>query len=360
MERIKKVICTVTNDLNYDQRMQRVCSSLVKAGYEVLLVGRKEPHTVALTQQSYQQIRLKSIFQNGFLMYAEYNIRLFFFLLGQKFDIINSVDLDSIMPGVMVSRMKGKKCTYDAHEYFTEVPEVVNRKMVKKIWEAVANVFIKKVDAAYTVGHALQKVFSDRYGIPFRVVRNAPIQLKQNEVQKVPKLILYQGALNAGRGLKEMIEAMKLLPEYELWIIGEGDLSQQLRTLAESQKNVIFKGHMLPAELKEITPKASIGINLLENKGLSYYYSLANRSFDFIQANVPAIHMDFPEYHALNQDHEVSVLIGDLNQTTLIEAVKKFDDPAFYQKLLKNNQLAAESLHWEKEELILLEIYKAL
>ncbi len=37
----RRIFCTVTNDLNYDQRMIRICTSLVRAGYEVVLVGRE-------------------------------------------------------------------------------------------------------------------------------------------------------------------------------------------------------------------------------------------------------------------------------------------------------------------------------
>ena len=70
-------------------------------------------------------------------------------------------------------------------------------------------------------------------------------------------------------------------------------------------KKVIFKGYVKPKELPKITAKASIGLNLLENKSLNYYYSLANKAFDYIQAEIPAIHMDFPEYRQLNQTYEV-------------------------------------------------------
>src|SRR5690242_13208129 len=40
-ETMMKIVLTVTNDLNYDQRMIRICSSLASHGYQVLLVGRK-------------------------------------------------------------------------------------------------------------------------------------------------------------------------------------------------------------------------------------------------------------------------------------------------------------------------------
>ncbi len=39
---MKKIVFTVTNDLTYDQRMHRICSSLARAGYTVQLIGREK------------------------------------------------------------------------------------------------------------------------------------------------------------------------------------------------------------------------------------------------------------------------------------------------------------------------------
>ena len=52
---MKKIIFTVTNDLNYDQRMQRICNSLAHAGYTILLIGRELDNSVALTEKIFKQ-----------------------------------------------------------------------------------------------------------------------------------------------------------------------------------------------------------------------------------------------------------------------------------------------------------------
>ena len=105
---MKKIFFTVTNDLTYDQRMIRICSSLANAGYQVCLVGRQRPHSKALRQQPFEQKRLKCFFERGKFFYLEYNIRLFFFLMFQRFDAICSIDLDTILPGFYVSKIKRK------------------------------------------------------------------------------------------------------------------------------------------------------------------------------------------------------------------------------------------------------------
>ena len=319
---MERLICTVTNDLSYDQRMIRICSSLSRAGYEVWLVGRVLPHSKPLHAQPFRQHRLRCRFHTGKLFYLEYNLRLFFWLAGQSFAALCAVDLDTILPAFFWCRLRRKPLVYDAHEYFTETPEVVRRPAVQKVWEAVARLCIPRLQYAYTVGDMLAKRFTQRYGTPFAVVRNLPYRRTAAKLppKTQPPVILYQGALNEGRGLETAIEAMQQISHAQLWLAGEGDLSQALRQQARSLglgEKVRFLGYLPPPELRELTPQAYIGLNLLENKGLSYYYSLANKAFDYLQAGVPAVHMDFPEYARLQKQYPAFLLLEELSADAL-------------------------------------------
>ena len=359
-----KIVCTVTNDLSYDQRMIRICTSLQDLGHEVLLVGRTRPGSVALVYRAFQQKRLYCIFSKGKLFYLEYNIRLFFFLLFHSFEIVCSVDLDTILPGYWISKMRNKVCVYDAHEYFTEVPEVVRRPGVKRVWEWVANRTIPKLNYCYTVGQSLAKIFEERYGPSFEVIRNVPFSMNEGmegrkesyaminpDHNKV--ILLYQGVLNEGRGIEQVIQAISTIDQVELWLAGEGDLSKELRALVQQLKleqSVKFLGYLQPEELKKITPQAAIGLNLIENKGLSYYYSLANKAFDYIQAGIPSINMAYPEYEKINEEIEVFYLAKNLDVNelqTLISSI--LEDQETYNRLCENTRIAARGYTWERE-----------
>src|SRR5690554_6334039 len=124
---MKKIVFTVTNDLSYDQRMDRICATLAQEGFDVLLVGRKRKKSLSLETKNYGQKRLPCFFEKGKLFYIEYNIRLFIYLIGLKFEIICAIDLDTIAPCYFAGRIKNKKMVYDSHEYYTEVIEVVRR-----------------------------------------------------------------------------------------------------------------------------------------------------------------------------------------------------------------------------------------
>lgn len=364
-----KIYCLVTNDLNYDQRMQRICSTLSETKeFDVTLVGRLLKKSKPLQNSLFKQKRLKCFFNKGKLFYIEYNIRLFCLLLFAKVDIICAVDLDTILPAYYTSKWRKKKLVYDAHEIFTQVPEVVNRPKVQAVWEWIAKKTIPKVDAAYTVCESLAIYFKENYKQDFEVIRNVPFAQKNIKIQawepETPFIILYQGVLNDGRGLEEIIQAMPLLPNHiRLYLIGEGDNSQSLRALVNSlnlNDRVQFLGYMLPKDLKEITPMCQVGINLLQNKGLNYYYSLANKFFDYIQAAKPSLNMDFPEYRTHIEQYEVGILLSDLKAETIAKSIEKMLDPIYYKNLQSNCLLAAQDFIWEKESQKLILFYRKL
>ena len=111
-----------------------------------------------------------------------------------------------------------------------------------------------------------------------------------------------------------------------------------------------------PDQLPALTRKADIGLNLLEARGLSYYYSLANKAFDYVQAGVPAIHMDFPEYRKLLESHPIGVLLPELSVDQLVGVVRRVLD--HYEPYRQACLAAREQWIWETESRQLLQIYK--
>ncbi|MDX1912341.1 MAG: glycosyltransferase [Saprospiraceae bacterium] len=359
-----RIYFTVTNDLSYDQRMQRICHTLAGQGHMVTLVGRHLPSSAPLDARNFDQKRLRCIFQKGMLFYAEYNLRLFFLLLFAPLDAVCSVDLDTLPAGCTATLLRRKKRVFDAHEYFTEVPELVNRPFVRSCWALVERVCLPFYRHAYTVGPALAGIFSQKYRATFGIVRNVPLRTSLSGKPGGLRILLYQGALNEGRGIEAMLEAMKQLEGIRLLLAGEGDLSAALRQQAEDLQlgdKVQFLGYIKPEALKGLTAEAWLGINLLENKGLSYYYSLANKYFDYVQAGVPVLTMNFPEYRALNAEFAVAELINDVKADTIAGAIRRLlENEAAYRMLQRQCLLAREEWNWEKEQKNLLLIWESV
>jgi glycosyltransferase involved in cell wall biosynthesis len=357
------IVFTVINDLRSDQRMEKICSSLQNAGYEVTLVGRLLLDSPDLRKKPYRQVRLSCWFTKGKLFYLEYTIRLYFWLRAHAFEVYSAVDMDTLWPNIQAARKWKSKVVFDAHEYFSQVPEVVHRPKVQKFWEYWEHKWIPKVQLAYTVNESLARIFSQKYGIPFDIIRNVPFKQQLDSISDSERFILYQGALNKGRGLEGLINAMPNIP-CKLKIAGSGELLDELKATVHKLKlqgKIEFLGFLNPEELKLITSKAYIGYNVSENIGLSYYYSLNNKFFDYIQSGLPALTNDFPEYvHHLSQ-FETGILVHKPEGEYIIPAVLKLlNSPEYYHHLKTQCQQAAEIWNWEVEEIRLIRMYEEL
>lgn len=358
---MKRILFTVSNDLTTDRRMHRICHSLQATGYDVVLIGRRRKHSKPLQNKPFRQVRLNMFFEKGFCFYAMMQIRLFFYLLFTRFDEVCGTDLDTILPCYLAARLKNKKCYYDAHELFTEVPEVIRRKKVRAVWLRIEKfICTRQSIKAYTVSQSVADELKRRYGKTFRVIRNFPDK-KIYPVARRERTLLYRGAVNEGRGLESLLSAMKHI-DARLIIAGDGDITQSLQRQIlqqELQDKVSITGYLTPDELDRISLPASIGLNLLDDRSKNYYFSLANKFFDYVQLHIPQVCMNFPEYAALNTQYEVAELIEDIKPETISKAVNRLlNDSERYAQLLRNCQLAAEEWCWQNEEKKLLDIYR--
>ena len=355
------IFFTVTNDLNYDQRMIRICTSLANAGFKITLVGVSKKDSAALALQPFTQKRLPCIFQKGKFFYAEYNLRLFVYLLFKKMNGICAVDLDTIVPCYIISRLKKIKRIYDAHELFCEMKEIITRPAIYKIWKWIERKTVPHFKNGYTVNQPIANEFKKMYGSNYQVIRSIALYIETEQKIAKEKFILYQGAVNEGRSFETLIPAMRWV-NVPLIICGNGNYMQQAKKLVQDEhleNKIIFKGMLSPAELRLMTNKAYIGITLFEKLSLSNYYSLANRFFDYIQSATPQLCVNYPVYKEINNLYNIAVLIDDLSPANIAAVLNELlNDEQKWQELQHNCNIAAKELNWQNEEIKLIAFYK--
>ena len=360
---MKRIYFTVTNDLSYDQRMQRICTSLAENGYAVVLIGRKLNSSIPLTEKPYKQKRIRCWFNKGKLFYFEYNLRLSCYLLFREMDAICAIDLDTIIPCHFVSRFKRIPRIYDAHELFTELKEVITRPRIKKIWTRVEKKFVPKFKLGYTVSESIAEEFHRRYDVNYKTIRNLPVLKPFDAIQTAEKFILYQGAVNEARGFEFLIPAMQWV-NCKLVICGDGNFMLQLKKLISDHKlenKIELKGMLLPDEIWKISQQASIGIALAEREGLNQWLALPNKFFAYVHAGLPQVTMDYPEYSKINKQFEVAVLIDELAPKRIADAINNLlTDEVLHSKLKANCLEARQELNWQHEEKKLLSFYQSI
>ena len=352
----KRIVISVTNDLSMDQRVDRTARSLREWGWDVVLVGRRKRDSKTLPPREYKTKRLHLLFEKGKFFYLEFNFRLFWWLLFQRADVLWANDMDTLLPNFWVSRMRRKRLLYDSHEYWTEVPELIDRPGTRKVWLWLERRLFPKVHAAATVNKSIAEIYGDLYGMPVHVIRNVPLRKTPPPTRSRPgNILIYQGALNVGRGLELMIDAMSYLPDCKLWLVGGGPLEAALAERVASQglaERVKMWGWTHYTELAGITPQASLGMSLEEDRGKSYHLALPNKLFDYIQAGLPVLVADLPEMRRVAESHGVGEVLKEEERTPEQLAAR-------IQRMLQGNSWtgyheaslrSADELCWEREQ----------
>jgi glycosyltransferase involved in cell wall biosynthesis len=360
---MKRIFFTVTNDLTYDQRMRRICTTLAENGYEVTLVGFKRRSSQPLQPEKYNQKRLRIFFTKGPVYFAEYNVRLFCWLLLKKMNAVCAIDLDTILPCLFISQLKGVPRIYDAHELFADTKEVIRRPWIRKIWMAIEKYAVPRFRLGYTVNESIAKEFEKRYHVQYKVIRNLTFLRDTIPPVQNRTFILYQGAVNEARGFEYLVPAMKKI-NGNLVVCGDGNFMGQLKKLIHDngvEDKIELRGMLSPEELWKVSLQAKIGITIIENEGLNQYLSLPNKVFDYIHAEIPQIAFDYPEYRKINQEFEVAVLLTTHEPEIIAGAINNLLlDDVLYNRLRQNCVMARQTFNWQKEQDKLIEFYQTV
>lgn len=338
-----------------------MCTFMESQGYDVTLVGRLLKNSQPL-DRSYTTKRFKLLFTKGALFYANYNLRLFFYLLFKKADILVSNDLDTLLANTIIHQIKGIPIVYDSHEYFTEVPELVSRPKIQKIWERIERYCFPKLDKIITVNQSIADKYEKKYGKKLRVVRNVSplfelMEKPTKEQLNIPKdktILILQGAgINIDRGGEELIEAMALLPTCFLLIVGNGDvleiLKQRVQTL-NIEDRVRFVGRVPYEQMMQYTALADIGLTLDKPTNENYIFSLPNKVFDYIHSGTAIVASNLPEVAKVVLQNNVGIITPSHDPKIIALTIQNLIIHPKKLQELKDNCLKAKAIeNWQNE-----------
>ncbi len=353
----RALICTQSN-LTTDYRIYKMATTLRSAGYDVHFLSRSHPKEKRAESDDTHIMRL--LFWHGPFFYAELNFRIWLHLIkGKKYDLVVSIDLDTLLGCVIGTKMKGERLMFDSHEYFPEVPEIVDKPLVKSVWNFVQDFCVPLLKGpCVTVCQSIADIFKQKYDQDFLVVRNVPLAERAEAIERQPKEdetfeILYQGAVNIGRGIEEMIEAMRNLYGCHFTVVGDGDILEDVKYLAKRlgvSDRVTFTGRKPFHELPQYMAKADLGLVLMKPISLNYTLALPNRIFDFIQAGVPILGSELPEIARIVKQEHVGVCIQTLTADDLRREITKIRlHPEKLETWRENMKRLAPQLTWENE-----------
>lgn len=364
-----RIIITVSNDIVTDQRVRRMSKVLRDNSYHVTIVGRKLKSDLAPDNFANTIRRFRMIFRKGPLFYMFLNLRLFIYLITKKADAIIAVDLDTLLAAVLVKKIKKTILIYDAHEYFTGVPELLSRPRVRSIWLSIERYALPKAEHMITVNSSIAQLYHKDYGVNPEIIRNVSEDKNRSVasrsvlgIKKKDLVLIMQGSINMDRGFKEAIRAVASInydPDFsksqklKLLIAGAGYKLTSLKEYVKLKKlteDIIFLDRLEWSRMMEYTRMADIGLSIDSSKCINYRYSLPNKIFEYINSGIAIIATALPEIETILNKHKCGLLIESNNIDNIRTAmIKLLRDEKLLAGLKHNSKEAANDYTWEKE-----------
>lgn len=311
------------------------------------------------------------------LDFLDYNYRSYKVVKEEAADIYHAHDLNTLPVAWWAARKHGAKLVYDSHELFTEI-KTWNR-FEKILYTILERFLIKYPDKLITVNNSIAGELVKRYGIRFpTIIINCPSPLKSKiknpsndllrkaaEIPKDKRLVLYQGGFTAHRGLEELIESFEYLgDDYCLVFMGYGKLQGELENLVD-QKGLQNRIKFLPAVSQEVllehTSSADLGVIPYKPVSLNNYYTLPNKLFEYINANIPIVASNLPELRGVIKDFNIGCLFNPAESKSIANAIKYvLSDKDRYLTMKANTIKSSKEFNWDKESRKLLDCYNSL
>jgi len=311
-----------------------------------------------------------------YLLYAEYQWRAFWLARKERADVYHAHDLNTLPVAWLCSRVSKGGLVYDSHELWVDRERRpprsrINRFLVRKM----ESFLIHRAQATIILGVSSGQELTRRYHIEPIVVHNAwfyrpfsPSSLLRDELQlpSGKKILLYVGIFNLSRGLEESIQSLVYLPDCVFVMLGWGseEYVSGLKRLAASDgvtERVYFHG---PVSFDQITPyamSADVGLILMKNIGLNYYYVSPNKIFQFMVAGLPVVASNFPDLKMFVEGYHFGVTCDPESPREIASAVDRvLSNGSRYSQMRLNALEAAKTFNWENESKKLVLLYSEL
>lgn len=363
MSKNKKVLLAFLGNINYDSRCRNLYDTLTSNGYDVEFIGfdwlTKDFKSVE-GNITIHKLHKGSI---SILFYLKFIFHLKLHLFKSHASVFFAEDIYTLPFVVIFAKLKHAKVFYDSRELFGYLAGLKDRKFIQGFWRFIERIFIKRVDHIITTGKMDSDVLQEMYSVSNTIVlRNLPRYYKPQKkvdlrtqlgIDEEKKIILYQGGILKGRGIKIMLDALKELPGFTAVIAGGGEFENYYKELTAKYgltDRVFFVGKFEQNDLAKLTPSADIGVALIENISKSYYYALPNKLFEYIMAEIPVLVSNLPQMQQIVDEFEVGMAVNPDNIDEVKIALKKLaEDENLYNKFKTNCKTASEKLNWENE-----------
>jgi glycosyltransferase involved in cell wall biosynthesis len=290
--------------------------------------------------------------------------------LRTKADVYHAHDLNTLLMAWVASRLRRVPLVYDTHEVATD------RQGMKLRWWAclLERALIRRAARVICTNRTRADFTQRRYGLsPPTIVRNYPSYVEPRRSSLLhdalglahdTKIVLYQGGVQAARGLEQLLEAAPDIEGAVIIILGSGALAPALsRRVNEMglEGKVLFHPAVPVEDLPNWTACADVGLQVLQNTCFNHYSSLSNKLLEYLMAGVPAVTSDLPEMRAVIEQTGAGLVVDASDPRQIAAAVNRLlADDGMRAEMSRRACETRRRYCWEGEQHVLTDLYAGL
>lgn len=320
---------------------------------------------VRLRSKSWTKNRLVQL-----LKYAEWLAKICRAYRGKDVCLVHCHSLSALPVGFCLKVLTRAPLLYDAHELETETGALAGlRKRFAKVMEGF---LIRRVEAVLVVSAPIARWYERAYMLRnVYIVRNMPNRAR-GEVSRplvfrakfgIPDgdlIFLYQGLLGAARGVAALLDAFSAGSDHRKHVVfmGNGPMAEEIQRRSATVPTVHYHPPVPPGEVMNFTCGADVGVSLIENVSLSYYYCLPNKIFEYLFAGLPVIVSNFPEMAAIVSENDCGWIVEPAREALV--ATLAMIDRGEVERKRGNLSTFSERYGWEMDEPTLLRVVQQI
>lgn len=300
------------------------------------------------------------------IKYIEFCFLVYYYYKDKKINMVNIHSLSMLPLGMFLKYAYNAILIYDTHEL--EVERNGLRGVRQRLCKWMERRLIKYMDLTLVVSESIADWYKNEYKIKRPpVVLNAPNKRERKKnnhfreqlgIREEQVILIYQGGLFSGRGIHLILGAFKARADDKVVAVfmGYGELDKDIKIAAAEHDNIFFFPAVSPQAVLEYTSSADLGVSLIENTCLSYYYCMPNKLFEYSMAGLPVLVSNMKDMSELVTNNNMGGVITDFSVNGINQAIDDFLNQDLV--LMKENayRVACEN-SWEKQEQKMLEAY---
>jgi len=345
----KRALMLLSNEFRPDPRVAKEARALSAAGFEVSVLAwnraQKAPHREMYHHTSIERVTTGKV--RGPLSLA-LNYPLCFLAalsaaLRQPIDAVHSHDFDTLLLGVVVSRIKRIPLVYDAHEHYAMMVATDLPKPLTQLMDRLEAILVRRAALVIAANEKIAEYLRPHVRGRLTVVSNC-IDLPEmtaSVARSEGRLkIFYAGALEPLRFIEECADAVRKRDDCMLSVAGQGRLEEDMERRAGEK--VAFLGYLDYPEMLNRMSRCHVVLCLMDPSNENNRIGTPNKLYEGMALGIPLL----TSRRTLAGDiveREGCGLAIDWSEESFNDAVSVLKDDETRAKMGRAGRKAAES-----------------